>query len=210
MNIAFFFFMIVTTTDGASAINTENKSPSGHTDVETEPQNGDPFFDDVIIEEVIIEPEMVQSVDADYETELTSAESIAHFHPALVHMPVAWLLLLFLLEWLLVFRPQFVAEPARVGLWTLTIASFIPSLATGFVFSEWVYDETDMEVMQPILDHRNLILVSTAFLAVGWFVRKRNSSGPATAIVLTLAMVAMTLGAHSGGILVYGEDYFPF
>jgi len=210
MNIAFFVFLLVTSTEGSTAINTEHQSLNDLANTGAEPKNVDPFLDNVIIEEVVIEPAKLDDPNDDYRNELTGAESIAHLHPALVHMPVAWLLLLFFLEWLLVFRPQFIAEPARVGLWALTIVSFIPSLATGFVFSEWVYADTDMEVMQPILDHRNLILLSTGLLAVGWFVRKRHLSGPATAIILTLAMIAMTLGAHSGGILVYGEDYFPF
>lgn len=166
----------------------------------------DPFFDGIATEEIVVET-VIESAESH---EPTTFEKLAHLHPMVVHMPIAWLLLLVLLEWALVWRPGFVTDTARVSLWALTMLSFLPALGTGLLFSEFVYEGSSEEVLAPILDHRNEILLSAGLLALGWLVRRRRPEGPATALVLSLAMIAMTIGAHSGGLLVYGEDYFPF
>ena len=142
--------------------------------------------------------------------EASLAEKVSHLHPLVVHMPIAWLLLLLMVEWLLVAKPTFISDTARIGLWALTMVSFVPAIATGLLFSEVVYAGSAAEVMEPILDHRNQVLLSAGLLALAWFVRRRRPEGLATALTLTLAMLAMSIAAHSGGLLIYGEDYFPF
>ena len=169
-------------------------------------QETDPFFVGVEVQEVVIET-VIEPAEPH---EPSIFEKVAHLHPMVVHMPIAWLLLLMMLEWLLIWRAHFVSDTARITLWALTMVSFLPSLITGLFFSEFVYEGSADEVLEPILDHRNQILISAGLLALGWFVRRRRPDGPATAIVLTAAMLAMIVGAHSGGLLVYGEDYFPF
>ena len=169
-------------------------------------QEDDPFFAGSEIEEVVIET----VIEPTEPHEASIFEKVAHLHPMVVHMPIAWLLLLVMLEWLLIWRSAFVSDTARITLWALTMVSFLPSLITGLFFSEFVYEGSAEEVLEPILEHRNEILISSGLLALGWFVRRRRPDGPATALVLTAAMIAMIVGAHSGGLLVYGEDYFPF
>ena len=168
--------------------------------------NTDDFFQNVEVEEVLIET----VIEAAEPHEASLAEKVSHLHPLVVHMPIAWLLLLLMVEWLLVLKPAFISETARIGLWALTMVSFVPAIATGLLFSEVVYAGSVAEVMEPILDHRNQVLLSAGLLAIAWFVRRRRPEGLATALTLTLAMLAMSVAAHSGGLLIYGEDYFPF
>ena len=168
--------------------------------------NTDDFFENVEVEEVLIET--IVEVPEPHEASL--AEKVSHLHPLVVHMPIAWLLLLLMVEWLLVAKPAFISDTARIGLWALTMVSFVPAIATGLLFSEVVYAGSAVEVMEPILDHRNQVLLSAGLLALAWFVRRRRPEGLATALTLTLAMLAMSIAAHSGGLLIYGEDYFPF
>ena len=89
------------------------------------------------------------------------------------------------------------------------MVSFVPAIATGLLFSEVVYAGSAAEVMEPILTTAP-VLLSAGLLALAWFVRRRRPEGVATALTLTLAMLAMSIAAHSGGLLIYGEDYFPF
>ncbi len=168
--------------------------------------NADDFFEGVEVEEVLIET----VIEAPELHEASLAEKISHLHPLVVHMPIAWLLLLLLVEWLLVAKPTFLSETARIGLWALTMVSFVPAIATGLLFSEVVYAGSAVEVMEPILDHRNQVLLSAGLLALAWLVRRRRPEGLSTALTLTLAMLAMSVAAHSGWLLIYGEDYFPF
>ena len=65
--------------------------------------NTDDFFEDVEVEEVVIET----VIEAPELHEASLAEKVSHLHPLVVHMPIAWLLLLLLVEWLLVAKPTF-------------------------------------------------------------------------------------------------------
>lgn len=197
----------VETPDSVAVATPIGDAPQSDAQIEIEAGvDDDTFFDDAEVEEVVIET-IIEPAESQ---EPSLVEQLSHLHPMVVHMPIAWLLLLVFVEWLLVWREDFLSDTARIGLWALTMVSFIPSLATGFLFSEFVYEGSADEVLAPILDHRNQILISAGFLALGWFIRRKRPTGPTTAILLTFSMVAMGIGAHSGGLLVYGEDYFPF
>ena len=189
-----------------AAVVGDDKAGDAQPDAAPEDTNTDDFFENVEVEEVVIET----VIEAPEAHEASLAEKVSHLHPLVVHMPIAWLLLLLMVEWLLVAKPTFLSETARIGLWALTMVSFVPAIATGLLFSEVVYAGSAVEVMEPILDHRNQVLLSAGLLALAWLVRRRRPEGLATALTLTLAMLAMSIAAHSGGLLIYGEDYFPF
>ena len=57
------------------------------------------------------------------------------------------------------------------------MVSFVPAIATGLLFSEVVYAGSAVEVMEPILDHRNQVLLSAGLLALAWLVRRRRPEG---------------------------------
>ena len=189
----------------ASAV-VDAEAEEAQPDIGPQDTNTDDFFENVEVEEVLIET----IIEAPEPHEASLAEKVSHLHPLVVHMPIAWLLLLLMVEWLLVAKPTFISDTARIGLWALTMVSFVPAIATGLLFSEVVYAGSAAEVMEPILDHRNQVLLSAGLLALAWFVRRRRPEGVATALTLSLAMLAMSIAAHSGGLLIYGEDYFPF
>jgi uncharacterized membrane protein len=148
------------------------------------------------------------------EQRMSLAEVAARMHPALVHLPIAWLLLLLLLDLLGVGLGR---EPFRaVGPWVgvLTALSFLPAAVTGLLRQN--YPPYDRIADPLLLTHRNLMLTvaGVTLAAVGLRLARRNRLGGAWRWAY-LALVAgaaalVTIAGHLGGKLVFGENYLPF
>jgi uncharacterized membrane protein len=141
-------------------------------------------------------------------------ELAGKLHPALIHFPIAWLLLALLFE-LLVFGAGLVSlEPA--GRLTLTVAalSTLPAVITGLLRASAVASRPG--AMELIGVHR-LLAFSVLALSVGLAVlrlwRHGRISGAARILYLGLVSTAAALvlaTGHQGGKISFGESFLPF
>lgn len=143
-------------------------------------------------------------------------EMIGHFHAALVHFPVAWTLLLFLVElWRRLFRRD-LERSLMFLMWGLVAASFLPAAITGMIVaSHGIYSQS-AEALAEAMEHRNIMLgaMSVIFVAIGFGFSARSGTAKwrdwLYLGLLGLGFVILGFGAHHGGILVHGASYFPF
>lgn len=146
--------------------------------------------------------------------ELGVLEIVGRMHPALVHLPIAWLILLLLVDLAGVALGR---EPFRaVGIWLagLLVLSFIPAAAAGLIRATFPPYTAQTEGL--VFLHRNLML-TVAGLTVAAFVlrlvRRNRLAGALQWAYLALLVAAVglvTVAGHIGAKLVFGEDYLPF
>lgn len=143
----------------------------------------------------------------------SAAEYFGRFHPALVHMPIGWFVLTLLLELLALALRRNDFSTAAFATHGLTLAAAVPAIASGLLLYSYGPDgDADIE------RHRNLmfIMAGVAAVALGlrWWRRSRWETGGAVRyayLALTaLAVLIMAYAGHLGGVIVHGEDYFPF
>lgn len=141
--------------------------------------------------------------------------TLGRFHPIVVHFPIAWLMLLAFLELAVIVTGR--REWLGLGPWLLglTLLSFIPALSTGLANASQTR-VTDPEYLGLMIDHRNLMFVAFGIAAAAFLLRLRflrDFRGLARWAYLALVLAASAvvgLGAHLGGEMVYGSNYFPF
>jgi len=140
---------------------------------------------------------------------MTPKVYFAHMHPILVHFPIALLMAAALVEFVGIWRRRFFAEPVRWML-VLGVLGGCASLATG-----WVNAEVEGFANATVFAHRWLA-VSTNGLALlalltAAIALRTGNRGLQTIARLLLFAAALLVGVtgHTGGILVYGEDYLP-
>ena len=138
---------------------------------------------------------------------------LGRFHPILLHLPVALLLLALLLEAIRLPRlariaPSFPASVLDAVLWLAAISGFAAAIAGWLLSHEGGYDA-------PLLERHLWSGVATAIGACACVVlqslAQAQSDRPALRRVATALVVAtcgtMILAAHAGGSLTHGEDY---
>lgn len=134
-------------------------------------------------------------------------------HPLLVHFPIAYVLLLLLVE-LVGWRNQAVGWQ-RAGAWLglMTVIAVVPAVVTGLLRASSLTGQPDPDVVL----HRNLMLGVTAAVGLAALLRlwrgDQRFSGGWRGIYLLLLLAAaalVTVGGHVGGEIVYGHDYLPF
>lgn len=159
------------------------------------------------VDDLVVEPGAAQK-------ELTIIEAAGRMHPALVHLPIAWLTLLLLVDLVGLGLRR---EPFRVvGIWLagLTVLSFIPAAVTGLIRYGYPPYEGVTEGM--VFVHRNLMFATAGVTTLAFVLRlaRRNQlSGALRFVYLGLLFAAVTLvtiAGHIGAELVLGEDYLPF
>ncbi|HET6347369.1 MAG TPA: DUF2231 domain-containing protein [Myxococcota bacterium] len=152
--------------------------------------------------------------DAEDKKEGGFFEMVGHLHPAVVHMPIGWLVLLLLLDLaaFLLNRPELLPVGPWVGLGV--VLSFIPAAITGLLRFDGL--PQDPEAAAPALLHRNVMYGCLVLCIVALVVRVMNRNeleGRNKWIYLGLvasACLTVTIGGHLGGQLVYGNDFLPF
>jgi uncharacterized membrane protein len=138
---------------------------------------------------------------------------LGRFHPTLLHLPVALLLLALLLEvtrlpGLVRIAPSFPASVFDSVLWLAALSGFAAAVAGWLLSHEGGYDER-------LLDRH---LWSGIATAIGVFVcvvlRSLAAARPDRAVLPRLATASvlttcgtMIVAAHAGGSLTHGEDY---
>jgi uncharacterized membrane protein len=193
---------LVVSSDWATS---ETAPPTAESDAKVEP-----------VEEV----EAVEMVDA-IETTDGSARSVSlaqqiigRNHPALVHVPIGFILAVCLLEFLALCFPKIELGQATFILCLATVASFIPASLTGWLRAGELF--ASRQAPDLLFEHRNLIIAACAIFTVSVLLRvfrKDKLQGMAKTVylgLLLLSMVLIGLGGHHGGQLVYGEDFLPY
>lgn len=131
-------------------------------------------------------------------------ELLGKFHPLFVHLPIGFIILLAILEWLAL-RPNWkeLATANRVIL-LLTIPVSIASVACGWLLAaDGAYDANNL------FWHRWLgtgVAVATVIL---WIIRQRNWM-TAYRRSLFITLILLTLASHFGGSLTHGSDFLAW
>ena len=124
-----------------------------------------------------------------------------HFHPVWVHLPIGFLLLAVVLQWMMKKEKYAQILPAVRIAFLLGMISAVFSCLTGLsLASGGEYDETT-------LDFHRWLGISVAFIsAIGyWLSAKPPSTLQRILSALTLVLIILT--GHLGGTLTHGEGY---
>lgn len=139
----------------------------------------------------------------------TFEKLVGRLHPAFVHFPLGLLVALLVLE----ISRQKNSWSAAGWIWGLAIASFVPAAISGFLRAQEIVDKGGEPAIGP---HRNVMLMAFAILIAAAtlkiLTRSRESKIMQRSCVglVALASIFAFTGAHLGGILVYGSEFFPF
>lgn len=131
---------------------------------------------------------------------------IAHLHPLLVHLPIGFIAISFLIEWYLKksnFSPK---DELSIYLWSLNAIVSILAMATGLAALRMGYYEG-----VSLFFHMLCGCFTTLVCALIWFVKWKNLSIINNQIILLKVMLAIgiILAGNFGGILTHGEEHLP-
>jgi len=160
--------------------------------------------------EIVEELEFLEE-DETESTSLSLTALLGRLHPAVVHFPIGWLVLLLIMD-----STAFVLRKTTLVRWGPfllggTVLSMLPAIATGLLRYS-AYSEPDSLA----LDHRNLIFIMAALCLSALIVRlvKGNDLRGIVRWIYLLLILSATglilMASHHGGKLVFGEAYLPF
>jgi uncharacterized membrane protein len=136
---------------------------------------------------------------------------IGKFHPMLVHFPIAWVMLLLLVD----LATFLLRRPWQTFGYLLGLGvalSVFPVVVTGLLRAATM--GASGELLDLIVDHRNLALTASTVLLIAIVLRvaRRNHLvGWTRSAYLGLLLVATALigiTGHYGGMVVHGKDFF--
>lgn len=135
-------------------------------------------------------------------------------HPALVHLPIGFLVMLFLLEVFGRLRPSDGAKRLTFVALAATFFSTLPSLLSGFLRTSEMWPASPPPEL--LADHRLMMILVGVLVAMALAVRvfrKNRLEGIVGYIYMGLligAVVLAGIGGHLGGKLVFGPQHLPF
>ena len=166
------------------------------------------------VEAVEATPEGGKAADGGGEEAPGFLEVLSRLHPAVVHLPIAWVMLLFLTDVGAFVLGRREVLTAGLYLSVLAFLSFFPSALTGLLRLDHL--PQDATAIAPALVHRNIMYLCCVLSGAmaGLRIWKKNEIEGNLRWVY-MAMVSATFllvawGAHLGGRLVYGDDFLPF
>lgn len=164
--------------------------------------------------EEVEEVEVIDVQDAGVLPALSFAQLVGRNHAAAVHLPIGFLVALCLME---VLRTVSKKSSLTSCGWVLSIAaalSFLPAATTGWLRADELFEgKSDPQLF---LDHRNLMIIAWVVLltSLGLRIAKKNVLPFKLQMIdlalLTAALMLVAVGAHHGGMLVYGEQFLPY
>lgn len=148
-----------------------------------------------------------------YVMSLSPTELFGRLHPLLVHFPIALLLLAAAFEfWRLKWNSATSASCSRLVVILGAIAAVVAAV-TGWVFSQ-EHHRTDTAAL--LAQHRWLG-IATAVMAVAsalaiwrWNESTVRSLAWLRRGIVWTAAILLTVAAHLGAMLVWGDDYFTY
>lgn len=141
-------------------------------------------------------------------------ELLGRLHPALLHFPVALLVLASALEGLRGFRDSDFLGRAVASLFGLGALAALLAVGSGWLLAAHEHIRSDQKA---VLELHRWLAVGTAVWAIGaWACARawREATTPGR-IWTRRAVAALTCGlitasAHAGAVLVWGKDWFTF
>jgi uncharacterized membrane protein len=127
------------------------------------------------------------------------------FHPTVLHLPIAFILLLAILETRAFFKPSSSLKPAIPLILTLSIGSVLLAVLTGFLLA---YAGGSNEEL--VIEHMRMsIFLGIGALAMGslklfWDQRFAKT---AYRLLLLVNLGLLASSSHDGGSLTHGRDY---
>lgn len=139
---------------------------------------------------------------------------LGRMHPALVHFPIGWLVLLVLAEAAARFAGR--EEWGKVGLPLLVLVclSFIPAALTGLLRAASMGNDPEFRAL--MVPHRNMNIAAGVLCLAALLLRlRRRNQSPVkpgwSYLLLVVAAAALVLvSGHLGGKMVFGSNYLPF
>jgi|GEM_PF-863393 len=171
--------------------------------------------EEIIEIEDIEEIEEITPGDAGEFEAVSVPELLGRLHPAIVHLPIGWLMMVFIID-----AVTFVLKKANWEQWGFyalagTVLSFVPAMTTGFLNADYQL-AASADRLELITTHRNLIIAVATICVLAFLIRfsKRHGLvGVHKLIYLGLISAAtglIGLAGHMGGKLVFGVNYLPF
>ena len=149
------------------------------------------------------------AVTAEADDGKTLSTSVGHLHPLVVHFPIALIFVVALAEALFLYcKCNEMLFAGRLCLW-ISFLSSIPSVVTG-----WINAGVEGYSDESVFTHRwggvAVIVVCAILIALDHLRKKSESVGIVWTyrVLLFLTLFLVALVGHTGGELVYGEDYF--
>jgi uncharacterized membrane protein len=168
-----------------------------------------------VIEDIGAVQDVTATASQPKASDLTLLQIIGRMHPAAVHLPIGWILLLTLWELFVVLTRQRELESVGLYLGVGAALSTVPAIATGLLRAGQLPE--DPATLDAIHDHRNIMFGATTVLVGAVLVRFCRRQGPLAGrrrivyvALLMVASVLVGLGGHWGGKLVFGDNYLPF
>jgi uncharacterized membrane protein len=169
----------------------------------------------VIEEEIIEEIEEIEEITVvNPEKSLGLLEILGRFHPAVVHIPIGWLMMVVIID-LVTFAIGW-KDWQQWGIYALagTVLSFFPAIFTGFLnASSLPHDSPILSLMET---HRNLNILVTALCIAALVLRFKKRSALKGGVkwiylgLIFLSAALLALSGHLGGKMVFGVNYLPF
>jgi uncharacterized membrane protein/mono/diheme cytochrome c family protein len=128
-------------------------------------------------------------------------EFFGRFHPVLVHLPIGFLLLALVLQWLARKEKYNNISPAiRVAFLLGAISAVLSGLSGWSLSSGGEYDEATLDL------HKWFGISVAVFSLIGyWFSAKPNSTLKTVLSIVTVVLIIIT--GHLGGTLTHGEGF---
>ena len=125
---------------------------------------------------------------------------LGRFHPIVVHLPIGFILIAFLLEWR---KKDDKAQRMTAYIWLLSAASAaVASLCGWFLANEGTYANWTL------FFHRWLGIVLVVLCIVAWKVRSSDPVNPLyKKLTNGLALGIILITGHLGGNMTHGSDY---
>ena len=139
---------------------------------------------------------------------------LGRMHPAVVHFPIGWLALTFLLDLLAWAFRKADLQKASFHALGATLLSFPPAAIAGYLRADELTGGRALPTLMAW--HRNLNLLAAAICLAAFLLRlwKKNDLARTAKwgymTLLTGALLVLMVGAHLGGKMVFGPDYLPF
>ena len=134
---------------------------------------------------------------------LSITEFIGHFHPAVVHLPIGFLLIGLLLQWLSRKEKYNTLKPAvPVVLLCGSVAAFL-SCVSGYLLS--INDDYDAT----LVSWHMWMGLAVMFVSFVLYAKERNPLFAVNKTILSVSLLVLVfVTGHLGGSLTHGSDYF--